>query len=121
MIKNWHGLQLTIPKKHREQFAMMEDLDRNQSFRYVSTYRHLGNLVLVLVIFTKGYGARETFKGAKLLRADFGSIGQHYSIAYVREGNEGKIKRILNDSPRVMVSRELDDDTINKFNALFIN
>ena len=121
MIKNWHGLMLTIPKKHREQFAMMEELDRDHPFRYVATYRALGNLVPVLVIVTKGYGARETFKGAKLLRADFASVGQHYSLAYVREGNEGKIKRILNDSPRFMVSAELDEDTINKFNALFTN
>lgn len=118
MFQDWHGLDLWIPKKHREQFDLMKSLDESHHFRKVATFDHLGNRVPVLVVHTTGYAPRETFQGAELLLADFESVGKFYSMAYVYGEGKGFIKRVYNDSPRFMVAPELPKETIEHFNKI---
>lgn len=118
MFQDWHGLDLWIPKKHREQFDLMKSLDESHHFRKVATFDHLGNRVPVLVVYTTGYAPRETFQGAELLLADFESIGKFYSMAYVYGEGKGFIKRVYNNSPRFMVASELPKETIEHFNKI---
>ena len=121
MIQEWHGLLLTVPRKHAEQFDALKKLNDIIPFRKVATYRSLGIRVPVLVINTTGKGKRETFKGAKILKADFDEIGKLYALAYVyqNENEGGRVLRVNKNSPRVMVAGDYDDATIEHFNSLY--
>ena len=119
MIQEWYGLTLTVPKKHLEQFSMLKELDSLIPFRKVATFASLGLRVNLLVMNTTGKGKRETFKGAKLLEADFTSNGNVYATACAYDTNGTiRVLRINKHSPRVMVSGQFDHETINKFNEL---